>query len=133
MNPIDHEAPGGGRTTTSNRWLAGMLLATALLASTVVPETASAEEQVSEGERLAKARGKGNCLACHAFDDGQLPGNIGPPLVYMKQRYPDRAALHRQIWDATERNPETVMPPFGRHRILSDREIDLIVDYLYTL
>jgi len=88
---------------------------------------------VAEGKRLATARDQGNCLACHAFDDGELPGNIGPPLFAMKSRFPDRAVLKAQVWDASVRNPETVMPPFGRHGILSDREIDLVVDYLLTL
>jgi sulfur-oxidizing protein SoxX len=31
------------------------------------------------------------------------------------------------------RNPDTVMPPFGKHRILTGEEIDLIVDYIQTL
>ena len=68
------------------------------------------ESRVEVGKQLAMARNKGNCLACHAFDDGELPGNIGPPLIYMQQRFPDRAALFAQIWDATARNPETMMP-----------------------
>jgi mono/diheme cytochrome c family protein len=25
------------------------------------------------------------------------------------------------------------MPPFGKHRILSEEEIDLILDYVYSL
>jgi sulfur-oxidizing protein SoxX len=85
------------------------------------------------GKALAMERSKGNCLACHAFDDGQLPGNIGPPLVAMTERFPEREVLFRQIWDATERNPDSRMPPFGKHGILSDDEIERIVDYLYTL
>ena len=31
------------------------------------------------------------------------------------------------------RGPDTVMPPFGKHRILTGEEIDLIVDYIQTL
>jgi sulfur-oxidizing protein SoxX len=101
-----------------------------------------AAEGACAGERPAAAAGreiahdvyKGNCLACH-----QIPGdpqavsmaNIGPPLVMMRQRFPDRAALREQIQDPTRRNPETVMPPFGRHRVLSDEEIELVLDYLY--
>jgi sulfur-oxidizing protein SoxX len=85
------------------------------------------------GKKLAMERSKGNCLACHAFDDGPLPGNIGPPLVSMSERFPDREKLFRQIWDASERNPDSRMPPFGKHGILTDREIEQIVDYLYTL
>lgn len=89
--------------------------------------------RLEAGKRLAMARDKGNCLACHAIDDGELPGNIGPPLIYMQQRFPDRAVLRAQIWDATARNPDTMMPPFGKHNILTGEEIDLIVDYLLSL
>jgi sulfur-oxidizing protein SoxX len=88
---------------------------------------------VSEGMRLATERARGNCLACHAMGDGQLPGTIGPPLLAMKARYPEREALFRQIWDATLRNPDSRMPPFGRHGVLTREEIERIVDYLYTL
>ncbi len=86
-----------------------------------------------EGKKIAFDRSKGNCLACHAIDDGEMPGNIAPPLLAMKARFPDRAVLRSQIWDATSKNPITTMPPFGRHHILSDAEIDKIIDYLYTL
>ena len=51
----------------------------------------------------------------------------------MRERFPDRGTLRGQIWDAGKRNPNTIMPPFGKHLILSDDEIELIIDYLYTL
>jgi sulfur-oxidizing protein SoxX len=64
---------------------------------------------------------------------GSLEGNIGPELVNMKQRYPDKAKLRAQIWDATVNNPNTIMPPFGKHKIVSEKEIDAIVEFIYTL
>ena len=82
---------------------------------------------------LATERGKGNCLACHMFDDGKLPGNLGPPLLAMKLRFPDRQALVEQICDASIRNSDSRMPPFCRHGILTEHEVEVIVDYLYTL
>jgi sulfur-oxidizing protein SoxX len=88
---------------------------------------------VEKGKEVAFDRKKGNCLACHAMDDGTLPGNIAPPLVSMKLRYPEKEKLRAQIWDATVRNPNTIMPPFGRHRILTEEEIDEVVEYVYTL
>lgn len=94
---------------------------------------ASAASMVEEGKQIAEDRRKGNCLACHAMGDGQLPGNIGPPLVAMKARFPDKAALRAQIADATNKNPNTMMPPFGRHNVLSDEEIDKITAYVHTL
>ena len=95
--------------------------------------TASAETTLEKGKALSYDRKLGNCLACHAMDDGTLAGNIGPPLISMKLRFPDKAKLRAQIWDATEKNPNSIMPPFGRHNMLSDEQIDMITDYIHSL
>jgi L-cysteine S-thiosulfotransferase len=86
----------------------------------------------SDGEKLAFSRAKGNCLTCHDIKGGEAPGNVGPPLVNMKERFPDRKQLIAIISDETRRNPQTVMPPFKRNLILTDQEIESIVDFLYT-
>jgi len=88
---------------------------------------------VQKGKKLAFHKKKGNCLACHQITGGTMAGNMGPPLVAMKARFPDKAKLRAQIWDATKANPNTAMPPFGRHKILSEKDIDLIVEYIHTL
>jgi sulfur-oxidizing protein SoxX len=88
--------------------------------------------QVLPGQALAFDRGKGNCLTCHDIKGGDSPGNVGPPLADMKTRFPDRKELAAIVFDETKRNPQTVMPPFGRNLILTDGEIDAIVDFLYT-
>jgi sulfur-oxidizing protein SoxX len=67
------------------------------------------------------------------MDDGDLPGNQGPPLVAMQDRFPDKAELRAQIWDPQTRNPHSMMPPFGKHRILTEEELDKVVEYVYTL
>jgi L-cysteine S-thiosulfotransferase len=88
------------------------------------------------GRELTFSTAKGNCLACHQMPgdpDAVTSANIGPPLIGMKQRYPDRAKLRAQIWDATAFNPSTVMPPFGKHKILTESEIDRILDYVANL
>lgn len=108
----------------------------ALFASaSMMPQMASAAsaESIAEGKKVAYNRKLGNCLACHMMGDGVSPGNIGPPLIAMKARFPERAALRAQVWDATAKNAATQMPPFGKHGALSEKQIDAIVDYLYTL
>jgi sulfur-oxidizing protein SoxX len=92
-----------------------------------------ASSAIDAGKLLAFDRKKGNCLACHAMGDGQLPGNIGPPIVAMQARYPDKTKLHQQIYDARVSNPNTIMIPFGPHGVLTDEEIDKITEYVYTL
>jgi len=51
----------------------------------------------------------------------------------MSARFPNKADLRAQISDATKRNPSTYMPPFGKHKALSEEEIDKILDFVYGL
>jgi sulfur-oxidizing protein SoxX len=111
-------------------------LALALLLAIGVAATsgpAAAQSAVSEGQKLAFDRSKGNCLTCHEIKGGDLPGSIGPALKDIKSKYPDRKDLIAILTDETKRNPLTVMPPFGRNRILTEQEINAIVDFLQTL
>jgi sulfur-oxidizing protein SoxX len=94
---------------------------------------ARAQSAVTEGEKLAFDRGKGNCLTCHVIKGGDLPGTIGPELKDLKAKYPDRNELVAILFDETKRNPQAMMPPFGRNRILTEQEINAIVDFLQTL
>lgn len=110
-----------------NSVLAGTLL---LL---FVAGAARAQSGAAEGQKLAFDRGKGNCLTCHQIKGGDLAGTIGPPLQDIKSKYPDRNELVAIITDETKRNPQTMMPPFGRNRILTEQEINAIVDFLQTL
>jgi len=105
------------------------------LIMTSLPAAAADEASsvIEKGKAVAFDRKLGNCLACHAIDDGTLPGNIGPPLIAMKLRFPDKAKLRAQIWDATVANPNSIMIPFGRHRVLTEEQIDQVVEYIYTL
>ena len=110
-----------------------LLLSALVLTPAAITPVYADEATIAKGKEVAYDRRKGNCLACHAMDDGTLPGNQGPPLMAMQARFPDKAVLRAQIYDPLERNPNTIMPPFGVHNILTDEEIDAIVEYLLTL
>ena len=105
----------------------------ALLAGAIVSSSPARAQSAAEGQKLAFDRGKGNCLTCHDIKGGDLPGTIGPPLKDIKSKYPDRKDLVAILTDETKRNPQTVMPPFGRNLILTEQEINAIVDFLQTL
>ena len=111
------------------------VIATFALASilNVAANATDTADDLEKGRAIAMERGKGNCLACHIIEDGELPGTIGPPLVAMAVRFPDKQRLRDQVWDATRSNPDSRMPPFGRHRLLTEEEIDLVTDYIYSL
>ncbi len=118
----------------------GLLTAAAIIASLGALELGTAPDVlaqdaalVAEGKKIAFDRRKGNCLACHMMGDGPLPGNIGPPLIAIQARFPDKAALRAQIHDSRIRNPNTIMPPFGPHEIISESEIDKVTEYVWTL
>lgn len=109
------------------RWVFAMAML-----STV--HTHSQADSVNIGRQLAHSYDKGNCLGCH-----RIPGDakaitlatLGPPLINIRERFPDRAAVRAQLWDSTVRNPNTIMPPFGKHGVLTDQEIEHILDYIY--
>ncbi len=116
--------------------LTALALSTAVIA---VPATVQAAEKavssIDEGKKLAFSKKKGNCLACHMVGNGVMPGNIGPAIIAMKLRYPDKQKLVNKIWGTPETQtvPNSMMPPFGQNGILTDSEINKIVDYIYTL
>lgn len=112
-------------------FLYSVFLSLGLIGSTMAADAGSSQES---GQSLAFDKNKGNCLACHAIPKdpkATAPGNIGPPLIGMKSRFPDRAKLRAQIWDATVANPNTSMPPFGKNKILTEPEIDQVTEYIY--
>ena len=127
--------------TLGDRDTMGRLRETALVVAIVaasvagpgVATVAVAASMIEEGREIALDRRKGNCMACHVMAGATLPGNIGPPLVAMKARFPDKAKLRAQIWDSSQINPRTLMPPFGRHEILTEDEIDKVVEFVHSL
>ncbi|HLX80216.1 MAG TPA: sulfur oxidation c-type cytochrome SoxX [Burkholderiales bacterium] len=81
-------------------------------------------------------RDKGYCIACHQLPAGSGPAStsdLGPRLEGARMRALGKAAIRAVIADPTVANPSTVMPPFGRHRILDAKEIDRLVEFLDAL
>ena len=104
----------------------GLIAAATLVAATLA--TGSAFAAPSDAVKLLDS----NCQQCHQIKGITDYGNVGPSLLDLKSRYPDRKDVVAIINDETKRNPQTVMPPFGRNLILTKQEIDTIVDYLYN-
>ncbi|MEE9326725.1 MAG: sulfur oxidation c-type cytochrome SoxX [Cocleimonas sp.] len=103
------------------------------LVGSIACSTAIAGKKPMTGKELAFDKKKGNCLACHLIAGGKQAGNIAPPLIAMKARFPKKEELRAQIADPRAKNPNSMMPPFGPHGVLSEKEIDLVVDYVYGL
>lgn len=108
--------------------------------SAVAPSSPTAESKKAtvakpvqmDPKILISDNNSGNCLACHAVPNHPelVAGNIGPPFISMKQRFPDRAKLRAIIYDEQVNNPDTIMPPFGRNKVLTPEQIDAITDYI---
>ena len=127
------------KSAISTLTLAGtMALAMGSLSMSPVVASAAEMSAVEEGMKVATNRKKGNCMACHKIAGlkgraAESHGNIGPALVNMKARYPDKKKLRAVIYDPQSVNPNTIMPPFGKHKILSKDELDKVVEYIHTL
>ena len=109
------------------------LLLGALAFAAALP--AGAERPLSALELFVQ-RDKGHCIACHQLPAGVGPASnadLGPKLEGSRMRALGKAAVREAIVDPTRANPDTVMPPFGRHRILDAKEIDRLVEFLDAL
>lgn len=95
----------------------------------LAPATLAADD----GQAIAFDARKGNCLACHAMAGAENAGTIGPELKNIQAKFPNAKDLKALLWDASSVNPNTVMPPYGKHRILTEQDIEALLEFLYTL
>jgi sulfur-oxidizing protein SoxX len=134
MQKITHIVLTG--TATVLLGLGSLMAAPAVLAAGKAPDPKVCKDNptdvVTQGGCIVLDRRKGNCMGCHEMA-GTSSGNIATKMESMAQRWPDKAKLREQIYDASKANPHTVMPPFGRHQILTPDEIDKVVEFVLTL
>lgn len=92
--------------------------------------------QTQSGRELFVRADKGYCIACHQVPEGAgaaTRSDVGPRLDGATTRALGRAKLRELLGDPTLANPDTLMPPFGRHHILDAGEIERVIDYLHAL
>lgn len=88
------------------------------------------------GEKLAYDRGRGgSCVACHVMGKTTpaLPGNIGPDLSTVGTWGRSDQKLFDYVYDPRSVNRDSMMPPWGAHKLFSVQEIHDIVAFLKTL
>lgn len=112
---------------------AAVIAASALALAPGLTAAGAGEGDAKSGQKVANDRKTGNCVACHVMPDAESPGAIGPPLIQMQARYPDKEKLREQIWDATIANPGSSMPPFGKHGILTEEQFNNVLAYIWSI
>jgi len=97
---------------------------------------ASVTGDPAKGEKLAFDRSRGGgCLACHIMGPKtqEVPGNVGPDLSEIGKAGRTDQYLFNYVFDPRVYNPQSVMPPWGKHGFYSEAEIRDIVAFLKTL
>jgi sulfur-oxidizing protein SoxX len=112
---------------------AAAIAAGALVLAPGLAAGGTAKGDPEAGKKVANDRKTGNCVACHVMSDAESPGAIGPPLIQMQARYPDKEKLRAQLWDATVVNPDSSMPPFGKHGILTEQQFNDVLEYIWSI
>jgi sulfur-oxidizing protein SoxX len=108
---------------------------TALFILLALPALAAAQAP-ADGLALYTRADKGRCIACHQLPPGAGPetlADLGPRLEGARMRELGRERIRQAIEDPSRANPDTVMPPYGRHRILEPAEIGRLVEFLHAL
>jgi sulfur-oxidizing protein SoxX len=95
---------------------------------------AASPADVAAGRKIAFARDKGNCIACHALPGAAMPGNVGPALGHwIKSFFPTKQALVQYLYDPQAKIPHVVMPKFGKNGVLTEQQLQQVADYLWSL
>lgn len=98
--------------------------------SVSVAASPSPDEKIAQGQEISLKF----CQTCHEYQGTEQAGSVAPPLLGMKSRFPDRKKLYDIIYDPqVALKPHTMMPPFGRNKLLKEDEIQKVIDFLYTL
>ena len=108
---------------------------TTLLTVLLAPALAAAQAPADALALYTRAE-KGRCIACHQLPQGVGPAtraDLGPRLEGTRMRELGRDRIREVIVDPMRANPDTVMPPYGRHRILEAAEIDRLTEFLHAL
>jgi len=96
-----------------------------LLAAAAAMAAAAAWGQAAGGRDLFTRPDKGNCIACHQVPEGSGPAvraDVGPRLDAARLKGWDRERLSRHPRRSHAGNPDSVMPPYGRHHLLDAAE-----------
>ena len=99
-------------------------------------EIKSVTGNAAAGQKLAFDRSRGGgCLACHVMGPKTLevPGNVGPDLSEIGTAGRTDQWLFNSVFDPRVYNPQSVMPPWGKHGFYNETEIKDIVAFLKTL
>ncbi|MCY4051255.1 MAG: hypothetical protein OXE41_10880 [Gammaproteobacteria bacterium] len=82
---------------------------------------------------------KGNCLVCHFIRmEGRTKelsqtGNMGPILEHIPEKYSDQSELIEYLNDPVTQYPNTIKPPYGKHHILTETEIEAVVGFFWFM
>ncbi|MGC9238829.1 MAG: sulfur oxidation c-type cytochrome SoxX [Acidithiobacillus sp.] len=90
---------------------------------------------IAAGRTIAFNKAQGNCLACHVLPGGVQAGNVGPNLSELPIHviFKNREKLAKFIYDPEKVIPHINMPRFGKDKVLTNHQIGLVTDYLWSL
>ncbi len=111
------------------------LLLLAVISMPITALAASTGADVAAGKAIAFNRSEGNCLACHVLPGGSMAGNVGPDLTHFpfKIVFHNRQKLVDFLYDPEKVIPHINMPQFGKNKVLTHKQMELVTDYLWSL
>jgi Cytochrome c, mono- and diheme variants len=102
-------------------------------AAVAAPMTSA--QNIAAGKSIAFNRTQGNCLACHVLPGGKMAGDVGPDLAVLplKAIFKTKEKLVDFLYDPEKVIPHINMPQFGKNKVLTHHQMELVADYLWSL
>ena len=111
-----------------------LFVALAAFGMTAAAHAQTSASDIAAGKKIAFARKQGNCVACHSLPGAAMPGNVGPPLgPWVHGVFHGERELVKYLYDPQGKFVHTVMPEFGKNKILTERQLEQVAAYIWSL
>ncbi len=111
-----------------------LVVALAAFGMSAAVNAASTASDVAAGKKIAFALKEGNCVACHSLPGAAMAGNVGPRLgPWVHGVFHSESELAKYLYDPQAKFAHTVMPEFGKNKMLTEEQLEQVSAYVWSL
>lgn len=117
-----------------NRRCGTLVVALAAFGVSTFAHAAASASDVAAGKKIAFGTKLGNCVACHSLPGAAMAGNVGPRLgPWVHGVFHSESDLVKYLYDPQAKFEHTVMPEFGKNKMLTDEQLQQVAAYVWSL
>jgi len=111
-----------------------LVVALAAFGMSAAAHAADSASDIAAGKEIAFGLKEGNCVACHNLPGAAMAGNVGPRLgPWVHGVFHSESELVKYLYDPQAKFAHTVMPEFGKNKMLTEEQLEQVSAYVWSL